>query len=45
MKLKEKLTIYYLSATFVILFFVGFAVLYAIKSLGINTIEQQLVAV
>ncbi|HHY82502.1 MAG TPA: HAMP domain-containing histidine kinase [Clostridiales bacterium] len=43
MKLKEKLIIYYLSATFVILFFVGFAALNAIKSLSINTIEQQLI--
>lgn len=43
MKLKEKLIIYYLSATFVILFFVGFAVLSAIKNLSINTIEQQLI--
>jgi len=43
MKLKEKLVLYYLSATFVIMFFVGFAVLNAIKSLSINTIEQQLI--
>ncbi len=43
MKLKEKLILYYLSATFVILFFVGFAVLNAIKSLSINTMEQQLI--
>lgn len=43
MKLKEKLIIYYLSATFVVLFFVGFAVLNALKSLSINTIEQQLI--
>lgn len=43
MKLKEKLVIYYLSATFLILFFVGLAVLNAIKSLSINTIEQQLI--
>ncbi|NMA66614.1 MAG: cell wall metabolism sensor histidine kinase WalK [Clostridiaceae bacterium] len=43
MKLKEKLIIYYLSAAFMILFFVGFAVLSAIKSLSINTIEQQLI--
>ncbi|NLN21040.1 MAG: cell wall metabolism sensor histidine kinase WalK, partial [Syntrophomonadaceae bacterium] len=42
-KLKEKLVLYYLSATFVIMFFVGFAVLNAIKSLSINTIEQQLI--
>jgi len=34
---------YYLSATFVILFFVGFAVLNAIKSLSISTMEQQLI--
>jgi len=43
MKLKEKLIIYYLSATFVILFFVGLAALNAIKSLSINTLEQQLI--
>jgi len=43
MKLKAKLIIYYLSATFVILFFVGLAALNAIKSLSINTIEQQLI--
>ena len=43
MKLKEKLVLYYLSATFVIMFFVGFAVLNAIKRLSINTIEQQLI--
>ncbi len=44
MKLKVKLIIYYLSATFVILFFVGLAALNAIKSLSINTIEQQLIS-
>lgn len=42
-KLKGKLVLYYLSATFVILFFVGFAVLNAIKGLSINTIEQHLI--
>jgi len=42
MKLKEKLILSYLAATFVILFFVGFAVLKAIKDLSLNTIEQQL---
>jgi len=42
-KLKEKLIIYYLSATFLTLFFVGFAVLNGIKSLSISTIEQQLI--
>jgi len=44
MKLKEKLIIYYLSATFAALFFVGFAVLNALKGLSIKTIEQQLKA-
>lgn len=44
MKLKEKLIIYYLSATFVVLFFVGLAALNAIKSLSINTLEQQLIS-
>lgn len=43
MKLKEKLIIYYLSATFLILLLVGFVVLNAIKSLSINTLEQQLI--
>ncbi|HHV97045.1 MAG TPA: HAMP domain-containing histidine kinase [Clostridiaceae bacterium] len=43
MKLKEKFIIYYLSATFVILLFVGIAVLNSIKNLSINTIEQQLI--
>lgn len=42
-KLKEKLIIYYLSATLAILLFVGFAVLNAIKSLSINSMEQQLI--
>lgn len=42
MKLKEKLIVYYLSAAFVILFFVGLFTLNSIKNLGINTIEQQL---
>ncbi len=43
MKLKEKLVIYYLSATFIILFFVGVVALKAIKNLSINTIEKQLI--
>jgi signal transduction histidine kinase len=43
LKLKEKLIIYYLSATFLILLLVGFVVLNAIKSLSINTLEQQLI--
>ena len=43
MKLKGKLILHYLSATFVILFFVGFAVLNAIKGLSIKTAEQQLI--
>ncbi|MGI6706264.1 MAG: sensor histidine kinase [Clostridia bacterium] len=43
MKLKAKLSIYYLLATFVILFFVGLAALNAIKNLSINTIEQHLI--
>lgn len=43
MKLKAKLIIYYLSATFLVLFFIGLAALNAIKVLGINTIEQQLI--
>jgi len=42
-KLKKKLILYYLSATFVILFFVGLAVLSAMKSLSISTIEQLLI--
>ncbi len=42
-KLKEKLVLYYLAATFVVMFFVGLAVLNAIKGLSINTIEQQLI--
>ena len=43
MKLKEKLILSYLAATFVILFFVGLAVLKAIETLSLNTIEQQLI--
>lgn len=43
MKLKEKLIIYYLSTTFLVLFFVGFTALNAIKGLCINTMEQQLI--
>ncbi len=43
-KLKEKLVLYYLAATFVVMFFVGFAVLNAIKGLSINTIEQHLIS-
>ncbi|NLN41567.1 MAG: HAMP domain-containing histidine kinase [Clostridiales bacterium] len=42
LKLKKKLIIYYLSSTFLVLFFVGLAALNAIKALSINTIEQQL---
>jgi len=43
LKLKEKLIIYYLSTTFLVLFFVGFTALNAIKGLCINTMEQQLI--
>lgn len=43
MKLKEKLIIYYLSAAFAVLLCIGLFALSAIKDLGINSVEQQLI--
>lgn len=43
MKLKGKLILYYLLATLLTLFFVGYAVLNGIEALSVSTIEQQLI--